>query len=142
MECSPSLKNFSENIVQGAFSKITFDMKDCLWMDSTFMGTLAMLGLKAKKAGISIEMLNMDEKNKGLIKDLGIDGLFSFEDSDSLPKESNWVDISSAQSTKQNTAETILAAHETLVEVDSSNAWKFDKVIEMVKKEIEESAKK
>ena len=142
MECSPSLKNFGENIVQGAFSKIVFDMKECIWMDSTFMGTLAMLGLKAKKAGITIEMVNMDQKNTRLIRDLGIDGLFKFENSapTPAPQDANWVDISSAPSTMKNSAETILAAHETLVEVDDSNAQKFGKVIEMVKKDIDNFA--
>lgn len=139
LECSPSLKNFGENIVPGAFSKITFDMSECAWMDSTFMGTLAMLGLKAIKAGISVEMHNMDFKNRELIKDLGIEGLFKFENSVVSPPDSaNWTNIASAKASEKNTAETILEAHETLVEVDDSNIQRFGNVIEMVKKDLED----
>lgn len=140
LECSSPLKNFGENIIPGAFSKITFDMSECSWMDSTFMGTLAMLGLKSKKAGVSIEMHNMSPKNMDLIRDLGIDVLFKFEDTtNSSQSSANWTNITSSQPSQQSTAETILAAHETLVQVDDSNAQKFGKVIEMVKKDLEES---
>jgi len=140
IECSPPLKNFGENIIPGTITKITFDMSECSWMDSTFMGTLAMLGLKAKKAGISIEMLNMDQKNRNLISDLGIDGLFKFENIfNSSNSSANWTNITSSQPSPQSTAETILAAHETLVQVDDSNAQKFGKVIEMVKKDLAEA---
>ncbi|HBM17551.1 MAG TPA: hypothetical protein DD381_14580 [Lentisphaeria bacterium] len=143
MECSPSLRNFGENIIQGAFSKIIFEMKDCQWMDSTFMGTLAMLGLKARKAGIIIEMLNMDEKNRSLIRDLGIEGLFKFDScSDTIIDPDNSQNLCTSKPDQQNTAETVLKAHETLVEIDNSNAEKFGKVIEMVKKEIDDSSEK
>ena len=142
MDCSPALKNFGENITQGAFSKISFDMTACRWMDSTFMGTLAMLGLKAKKAGISIEMLNMDEKNRGLIRDLGIEGLFNFAaSSDSSFDSSSTKNLTDSDSSQRATAETILEAHKTLAEVNDANAQKFGKVIEMVKKDIEDSPK-
>lgn len=139
LECSPPLKNFGENIIPGTFTKITFDMSECSWMDSTFMGTLAMLGLRANKAGISIEMHNMGQKNKDLVRDLGIDGLFKFEDdTETSPNLTNWTNLTSSQPSQQSTAETILAAHETLAQVDDSNAQKFGKVIEMVKKDLEE----
>ncbi len=140
LECSPPLKNFGENITSGAFSRIIFDMSECVWMDSTFMGTLALIGLKAKKFDISIELLNMDSKNKELLKDLGIDELFEFKNDSSIVTESsNWTDIAASKPSQQTTAETVLAAHETLLEVDDSNAQKFGNVIEMVKKDLEEA---
>ena len=142
MECSPSLKNFGENFVAGAFSKVVFDMKECQWMDSTFMGTLAMLGIKAKKADIAIEMVNMNEKLISLIRDLGIESLFKIYADSSLKFDSagSYSLCSPDGSSAEDASNTILKAHESLVEASEGNASKFGKVIEMVKKDIKDSS--
>ncbi len=139
--CSP-LKTLGDSIVSGAFLKLSFDMELCQWMDSTFMGTLAMLGLRAKKAGIVMELHKADQKNRSLLTDLGIEGLFVFkDDAVSELKTGEMIDSGQENSPLKVSAEMILKAHETLVEVDKANEQKFGKVIEMVKKDIEASLK-
>lgn len=143
LECSPPLKNFSDNIIPGSISRIVFDFSSCIWMDSTFMGTLAILGLKSRKLGIVVEIHNIDQKNMGLLKDIGIERLFKFEEDLSQKTEAKWENISDTQKSDDKAlAETILKAHETLIEADSSNAPKFEKVIDLVKKDIEKKSDK
>ena len=77
-DCSSPIKNFIDNTVAGVIKKIIVDLASCTWMDSTFMGTLATLGLHAKKANIVVNILNASEKNIKLLKELGISSLFAF----------------------------------------------------------------
>jgi len=136
-ECSPSLKNFADNITPGSVSKIVVDLESCIWMDSTFMGTLAILGLKSKKLDFVVEIHNADQKNSRLIRELGIESLFKFISCEPKKTDGKWEDIPESQKVDNKVmSETILKAHETLVEADSSNAPKFEKVIDLVKKDM------
>jgi anti-sigma B factor antagonist len=138
-ECCSPIKNFADNIVSGVIQQITIDLKSCTWMDSTFMGTLAILGLHAKRANISVKIINVDEKNLILLKELGIHKLFVFGSGTPKTICSEWENIISQQAHPDNkiVAETILDAHETLISVDKKNTSKFTKVVELVKKELE-----
>ena len=102
-------------------------------MDSTFMGVLTMLALKAKKCNTVIDICNASETLKKLLRDLGIAKLFNFcemqEESDGVSgKESN--DL-------LTTAETVEEAHRTLAEVNLENAEKFKDVIEFSRQDVE-----
>ena len=137
-ECSSPIKNFADNIVPGVIQNITVDLKKCSWMDSTFMGTLATLGLHAKKAKIVINILNANEKNIKLLKELGIYKLFIYDSNTSISTYNPWEAITcqSPINTKQSIAKTVLDAHETLMSMNEKNVTKFKKVVELVKKDI------
>jgi len=136
-ECCSPIKNFASNIVSDVVQKITIDLKRCTWMDSTFMGTLAIFGLHAKKANIPITILNADKKIIKLLKELGIYKLFIFDAETHISTHNPWENITSqSYPNKQNIAETVLEAHETLMSVDKKNVSKFKKVVELVKKDI------
>ncbi len=136
-ECSSPIKNFADNIVSGVIEKIVIDLQNCTWMDSTFMGTLAKLGLHAKKANISVCIINADNKNIKLLKELGIHRLFSFYHKTPVVSNSEWNNMDTFNTDNNpNIAETVLDAHETLMTVDKNNVTKFGKVVELVKKDI------
>jgi len=142
-ESSSSLRNFSDNLASGNISKIVFDFTSCSWMDSTFMGTLAILGLKSKKLGIVVEIHNADQKNMKLLRDIGIEKLFVFISDSPQKADVKWENISESQKTNNKAlAETVLKAHETLVETNSSNAPKFEKVIDLIKKDMKKESDK
>ena len=50
-EHASQLRNLAKSLENTAFSKISLNLANCGGMDSTFMGILAMLGLRAKKVG-------------------------------------------------------------------------------------------
>ena len=60
------------------FKCVRLDMTECLAMDSTFMGVLSMIGLKAKKADAKVELANASDFLKKLLRDLGVAKLFDF----------------------------------------------------------------
>ncbi|MCF7791962.1 MAG: STAS domain-containing protein [Victivallales bacterium] len=139
-DCSAPLRNFAENIVAGSVEKIYVDLSECLWMDSTFMGTLSMLGLNAKMANIEVVIINITNKNFCLLKELGVDKLFKFNNHKepvSIKKERDDLPGCPEKKTDQEDMDdTILKAHKTLMEVDEKNVGKFQDVVEMVEKDI------
>ena len=130
------LRNFAKNL-DNNFTQIAIDLRACLGMDSTFMGIMAMIGLKAKKNNVQVEILNADENNKYLLEGLGLDKLFKFVDKDTCNICDEKIPQDSDSCSVLNTAETVLDAHKTLTRIDKSNIPKFDKVIEFAQQDVD-----
>lgn len=130
------LRNFAKNL-DSNFTRITIDLRACVGMDSTFMGIMAMIGLKAKKHNVTVEILNADKNNRYLLEGLGLDKLFKFSASDicEVCREKLAPDAKSCS--MLNKAETVIEAHQTLMTIDKENIPKFEKVVEFAKKDAE-----
>jgi len=117
-------------------NKVIIDLKECEGMDSTFMGVLCSLGLKAMKSKIPAIIYNANKNNTYLLDGLGLSPLFKFEngDTDYFEKIS---DFSSKETDKIKLAEAIIQAHETLEDVDPANIPKFENVIKYTKEDLE-----
>ncbi len=140
-ECTPPLRNLAKDLEQTAFKKICVDLKTCTGMDSTFMGILTMLVLRAKKIGAEMVIFNASEFSVSLLHGLGIKKLFSFSTGD--------MDVSGAVAPaaapvddKIENAKMVLEAHKTLMEADESNVKKFEKVVEFTQKDLDGMDKK
>jgi anti-anti-sigma regulatory factor len=131
------LRNFAKNL-DNNFTQIAIDLRSCIGMDSTFMGIMAMIGLKAKKNNVQVEILNADENNRYLLNGLGLDKLFKFVNKDTcdICKE-KVVPSPEAPSSLLNTAKTVVEAHETLMDVDKENVPKFKKVVEFAQQDVD-----
>lgn len=137
-DCAPPLRDLAKTLEQGAFSGIQIDLKKCEWMDSTFMGILAMLGLCARKLGVPMEICSAGENNAALLAGLGLKKLFVFTDrgfdgEDSGEWKSGKPDVVQAA----EGAQTVLGAHKTLMNVDEQNVEKFEKVVDLVQQDID-----
>ena len=102
-------------------------------MDSTFLGMVAGAALKIHKSGGEMVLVNLNDRNRELIDNLGIFKLVKIaEDPSAMPKlTSEFLPANNA------THANILSAHENLVEADSSNKTKFEDVIAFLKRETE-----
>ena len=115
------------------FSGFRFEMTKCTAMDSTFMGILTMLALKAKKSGTAIEICNASPTLQRLLRDLGVAKLFTFcEAANSASGED-----ASAKRDMLTTAETVEEAHRALADINPENAEKFKDVIEFTHQDVE-----
>ncbi|MPM88939.1 hypothetical protein SDC9_136043 [bioreactor metagenome] len=123
------------------FKCVRMDMSECLAMDSTFMGVLSMIGLKAKKTGAQVELANASDFLTKLLRDLGVVKLFDFVTGDNSVGTAEY-NQAGRKSDLLTTAETVTEAHETLVRADEANADKFDQVIEFTKQDVERLRKK
>lgn len=147
-ECTPPLRSLAKTLETETFTKLYIDMKECTGMDSTFMGILAMLGLRSRKISAQMFMLSCSDSNLGLLNGLGLKKLFSFAKESDLPPEILKWTLSgaapevppvpvAADADKITNAKTVLEAHQTLMNVDQGNVKKFEKVVDMVQKDIE-----
>ncbi|QSH41160.1 hypothetical protein P0136_09470 [Lentisphaerota bacterium ZTH] len=135
------LRNFAKNL-EGNFQRITINLKSCTGMDSTFMGILAMIGLKAKKINAVVEILNADDNNRHLLKGLGLEKLFNFVEKKLKPADTADGEKPEVPEDQLSAAETVCEAHKTLVDIDDANAPKFEKVIEFADEDVKRLKKK
>lgn len=133
--CAPPLRELAKKLAAEPFAGLKIDLQECTWMDSTFMGMLAMLGLNAKKKGVSAEIYNASEQNEKLLCGLGLKKVFEFRSGPFMTE--NDVPAASNASTPENSARNVLDAHRTLMDIDEGNVQKFEKVVEYVKKDID-----
>lgn len=130
------LRDFVNNIPEDTCD-ITVDLAECLSMDSTCMGVLSMLALQGIKRKIAMRVLNAGS-NRQLLKGLGVDKLFKFEDLAFEPySEILYSSVKPAASDLKSAAETVLEAHQTLIGADSSNQQRFESVVEMTQQDLD-----
>jgi len=112
---------------------LKLDMADCLFMDSTIMGVLAMLSLEARKNSIPVEVVNINDEALGLLKGLGVDRIMKFVEVDSA--DMNWKKVSSSYNSSMD-SKVILDAHKTLMDIDDENVSKFEQVVACLEAEM------
>ena len=133
--CAPPLRELAKKLGAEPFSGLRIDLEECTWMDSTFMGMLAMLGLGAKKKGVPAEIWNASEQNEKLLGGLGLKKVFVFQAGPFMAGSD--VAAASNESTPEGRARNVLDAHQTLMDIDEENVPKFEKVVEFVRKDID-----
>ncbi len=128
---SAGLKDFAAEMTERGHREFVVDLKDCELMDSTFLGTLAGIALKLRPAG-QLRVIRANDRCRSVMANLGLDRVFTvdgpvpeappaaaLEDTDRLPHPAR--------------RETIIEAHENLVEADPGNAVRFKDVLEFLR---------
>lgn len=128
---SPALKEFSRTVIDEGRRKLVVDLKNCVAMDSTFMGTLASLAIRLRDLGGELWVVNRNERNAELLAGLGIDSLFSAEPL--LAHNGECSEAVHHAADKAATREAIHEAHAACVAVDPRNEEKFKDVLEHLK---------
>lgn len=133
---SPGLKEFVKKMIVRGHREFVVDLADCELMDSTFMGTLAGVALQLREIGEGgLKAVNVNVRNASLLENLGLDQLFVVESGPPFadaPAALKQADTQASGDPK----DTVLKAHEALVEADAQNAVKFKDVIEYLRQEI------
>ncbi len=118
---------------------IALDLKECIGMDSTFMGVLAGLSGRLKKNGQRLELINLSDKNANLLSTLGVARILDVYRNDhgyDIPEQTAQ-SLPTDQASKKEMAETALQAHENLVEISEENKPRFKRVIELLRKDVD-----
>ena len=136
---SATLKKFIAQVVsQQPVAFVVIDLNECVGMDSTFMGVLAGLSGRLKQNRQTLELINLSEKNAGLLATLGVDQViahFSHNHGHEMPDQG--VQSLSIADTKKELAETALQAHQNLVELSEENRPRFKRVIEYLQADVD-----
>lgn len=117
---------------------LCIDLSECAAMDSTFMGVLSMMGLKARRSTGRIDIACASDNLKALLKGLGVAKLFNYIDhkEDAPDGCCCSMDLSS-ETTLVDKAETVLEAHQVLAEADEANVAKFAQVIKFAQDDVD-----
>lgn len=143
----PALKQFGVMAVEQGCRRIILDMDKCVGMDSTFMGVLAGLALRLRRESEGVVvMMNLSEKTSYLLETLGLDRLLELYRAGSLDDAlrshlSGLGDLSRLEVNEGDqrlTLETMLEAHQDLVEAAPENLPKFKSVIEYVSQDLQQ----
>lgn len=124
------------------------DLGKCPVMDSTFMGTLTGVALRLRELGHGgLHVVNSNERNVDLLQGLGLDQILSLElnghapasDGETCTPNSEEEEALLAEPLgKREMTETMIAAHQALVDADRQNFTKFKDVIEYLKQDLKQ----
>lgn len=137
-KAGPSLKRFGASAIAKGCTQIILDMEDCLGMDSTFMGVLAGLALRIQREEHGqLVAMNLTPKTASLLSTLGLDRLVTCYQAGDLPQAFKSCLATSLELEGLNidgdeqrlSLETMLEAHQQLVEVSPENSTRFRDVI-------------
>lgn len=142
---SSPLKDFAKEMLSRGYKTFVIDLGECPVMDSTFMGTLAGIALKLQASEGTVRVTRLNERNFGLLSNLGLDQLLKLEaqtGAESAPgatQEFTEVqNLATGPQDKQSQAVTMLEAHEAVVEANPENEAKFKDVLEFLRQNVEE----
>jgi anti-anti-sigma regulatory factor len=131
-----------ERIDQGQ-DEFVIDLGPCQGMDSTFLGVLAVIGLRLRQSGptAAIHIVNINQRNMEMLQTLGLDRLFSTNGD--VPTPPAGIDYHLLPDTditklkdpldKAKTANLMIEAHEHLVQIDPRNTPRFKELARILR---------
>lgn len=137
---SVDFKTLVNEMVRRGHRHFVLDLADCLVMDSTFLGVLAGLAIKASKAPETaadglFELLNPNPRVSDLLENLGIVHLFRLRPAGDVLAAA-YQPVDSAGATRAEMTRTSIEAHQTLTRVNPENAPKFKDVIQFLAEDL------
>ncbi len=138
---STGIKDFAAAMILRGHRDFVVDLAGCPVMDSTFMGTLAGVAQRLLRLGQGgLHVINANERNTDLLQGLGLDQIVSMEGKDSLLALESQAEtqdqLPAAPADKRTTTETMIAAHQALVDADPDNLCKFKDVLDYLKQDL------
>ena len=139
---SGGVKDFTKEMINRGHREFVVDLKNCPVMDSTFMGTLAGVALRLRELGQgNLHVINLNERNSDLLNNLGLNQLFATDmcgvkavvEAPGRPLDGVGIPPTTDRAAQ---AETMLEAHQALVDADPENLTKFKDVLEYLKQDL------
>ena len=134
---SGGVKDFAKEMTNRGYREFVVDLKNCPVMDSTFMGTLAGVALRLRELGQGhLHVINLNDRNSDLLNNLGLDQLFTMGMGELRTAPAPIQALDGAPTDRQSQAETMLEAHQALVDASPENITKFKDVLDYLKQDL------
>jgi anti-sigma B factor antagonist len=146
-KAAPALKKFGLAAIEAGCTVLLLDMRDCVGMDSTFMGVIGGLAVKLRREkNGELATVNLSVKNRALLATLGLDRCVRTDGAESefaaFLGRMDATKLDSGAADRNVTTQTMLDAHHTLVDISSDNLAKFKDVIAYLQDEMQRSREK
>lgn len=134
------IRSFAESSRYEGINRFVIDLQQCKHMDSTFMGVLAGLATHQKKAELEApKCVNLSARNRELLETLGLDKIMQLatRSDESMDSDFETLDHLEIEEDKKESAQTMLEAHENLIDIDERNAAKFQDVVKFLRHKLD-----
>jgi anti-anti-sigma regulatory factor len=129
---STALKDFAKEMIHRGAREFIVDLCNCPAMDSTFMGTLAGISLWLRELGEGcLSIVNLNKRNAESLCSLGLNQLSNVSVC-AIKKDGHTFAIP-LDDDRAARAQTMVEAHEALIEAVPENLPKFKDVIQYLK---------
>ena len=115
---------------------VTLDLSLCVYLDSTFLGTVQELVTRSGRAGTSFRIQGLLPDVRGLFEELGMTTVIAHAACDMDPLPSRMAPIGASPDESDRNRRRVLLAHEALASLNDRNREEFLRLIEYVRKEI------
>ncbi len=124
-------------------TEFILDMTACESVDSTFMGVLAGIGMNQRREKRpNLKLINVSDRVRKLLQTLGLAHILDIRglEETPTPPPSVATDVVATSTTdvdREQQTQLMIQAHENLVQVDESNAPRFENVLKYLKESLE-----
>ena len=124
-----------------AQARYVFDLDGCSTMDSTFLGTLASIGIHQRKRSDTMSIvINMNDHVRRLLDTLGLKFILDMRAAGThLPRSEGagtFKSIETPQLTRLERIVMMLEAHEQLIDLDTRNEVRFQGVVNSLRESL------
>ena len=145
---SPSLRHVFEmtrNLVPEP--RYIVDLAGCTTMDSTFLGTLASIGLhQRKQLGSATVVTNIQDHVRNLLHLLGLHHILELrgipQGGASAAKNGDFEEAPNPEISKVDRLVMMIEAHENLIDLDTQNEVRFEGVLRSLRDSLEREERK
>ena len=141
---SEAMRHLCIKLLEMDITMVSIDLSACKSIDSSFMGILAMLGLRGREKQLQINLANVQPSVNQPLTELGLRKLFVFSSTEHGKMVENYTSLkkNTANLSVESKLKTMIDAHETLMDIDSSNIAKFKDVVEFLRQDLKQYNRK
>jgi anti-sigma B factor antagonist len=137
---SLDLRKLIDELRLRGYCRFIFELRDCLMMDSTFLGILSGEALKScngsQAQGAALELMNPNPRIAEVLENLGVAHLFKITQCPEAPPV-NYEPLAQAEDkSKIDVTRTCLEAHQTLMGLHAENVLRFKDVAEFLAQDL------
>jgi anti-sigma B factor antagonist len=137
---SLDLRKLIDELRQRGYCRFVFELRDCVMMDSTFLGILSGEGLKTCNGnttpGSALELMNPNPRIAEVLENLGVIHLFKITQCPDAAPINYEPQTQASANSKVEITRTCLEAHQTLMGLHPDNVLRFKDVAEFLTQDL------
>lgn len=138
MDMSLPIRRFAEKAIGAGARVVRFDLRECSYIDSTFLGTLLILKRAAEKSSAEFRLLSPSEECRKLLHQLGVMEVFRCASCDESAGTS-WTELARTMDDTGAFHHNVAQAHRELAELGGTARETFEPVARCLEKDLKDS---
>lgn len=128
MHQSSPLRRQAEACLSAGTLRIDVDLRDCIYMDSTFLGTLIILNKQLGERQGRFSLIAPSQACTKLLRQMGLDDYLG-EQKDAVSPTTGWSELPTILNDSQTMRRTVEQAHQELAGLPGKTGAQFEEVL-------------